>query len=64
MSPSAQSMTARDQRLVYTFLQVIARMETEEEINARTDDDGMSGDDACATLSALITEARRLLVQS
>lgn len=39
----------------------ISRMETEEEVNARTNDDGMSGDDAVEALSGLIVAARKLV---
>ena len=46
---------------VQNFLRTLARMETETEINERTDGDGMSGDDACETLSMLIEQARALL---
>lgn len=45
---------------VMQFVELIARMETNDEIDERTDD-GMSGDDAVETLSALIHEARELL---
>lgn len=48
-------MNARD------FIEQIARLETEDEINERTDGDGMSGDDAVETLSSLIRQARKVL---
>ena len=43
------------------FLELIAEMQTEEEINEATDDEGMSGDDAVMTLSELIVSAREIL---
>jgi hypothetical protein len=42
------------------FIDQIARMETAEEYDERTNDDGMSGDDAVDTLSGLIRQAREL----
>jgi hypothetical protein len=43
------------------FVRAIARLETEDEVNARTDDEGISGDDAVETLSILIRTARGLV---
>ncbi len=45
------------------FVQTIANLETEEDINFRTDGDGMSGDDAVETLSGLIRQARRRTIR-
>lgn len=42
------------------LLETIARMKTESEINAETDGDGMSGDDAVETISSLIDSARKI----
>jgi hypothetical protein len=58
---SAQTMSARETRLMWEFVQQIARLETEHEINERTDYEGMSGDDAVETLSGLISQARKLV---
>lgn len=49
---------------MFRELEKIARMETEDEINARTDDEGMSGDDAVETLSSLIRDARKIVAEA
>lgn len=59
--PRELSNSKREEKLV-DFLQQISRLETESEINERTDDEGMSGDDACETVSSLIDGARGLLM--
>lgn len=46
---------------VKAFLASLASLETETEIDDRTEGDGMDGDAACAELSAAIDEARKLL---
>lgn len=43
------------------FVEQIARMETAEEFDERTDGEGMSGDDAVDTVSGLVRKARELL---
>lgn len=40
---------------------LISRMETEDEINEKTDDAGMSGDDACETVSGLVESSRKIM---
>lgn len=43
------------------FVEQIARMETADEFDERTDGEGMSGDDAVETVSGLVRKARELL---
>lgn len=43
------------------FVAMIARMETADEFDERTDGEGMSGDDAVDTVSGLVRKARELI---
>lgn len=43
------------------FVEMIARMETADEYDERTNGEGMSGDDAVDTVSDLVRRARELL---
>jgi hypothetical protein len=49
-----------DQKL-RAFVEAIARLETAEEFDERTNDEGMSGDDAVDTISGLVRQAREIL---
>lgn len=40
------------------LVELIANLETSEEFDARTNDEGMCGDDAVETLSSLVRQAR------
>lgn len=50
-----------DYKKLMEFIKQIARMETASEFDERTDDEGMSGDDAVETLSGLIEASRKLI---
>jgi hypothetical protein len=57
----ASYVDASDIAAMVALLRQIARMETAEEYDARTDDEGMCGDDAVEALSGLIKKARKVL---
>jgi hypothetical protein len=47
-----------DRQMLLEALETIARLETSQEYDARTNGEGMSGDDAVSALSRLITQSR------
>lgn len=46
------------------FIQLVARLETADEFDAKHNDEGMSGDDAVDSLSNLIEMARQVLARA